>query len=215
MALPFRLYLVTDRFQCGLENLPARVASALRGGVGAVQLREKDLPSRALRELAAALLACCRRHGVPLLVNDRVDVALAVGADGVHLPANSFLPSEARRLLGPGKLIGVSTHHPAEVSAAHRAGADFAVFGPVFSTPSKQAFGPPAGLNGLRDAVKAAPIPVFAIGGIHAARVPEVLAAGAYGVAAISAILGAESPEQAARELCSLLAQSPCPRAGS
>jgi len=209
VALPFRLYLVTDRSHCGLEDLPARVEAAVRGGVGAVQLREKDLATSTLRALAAALLARCRAHGARLLVNDRVDVALAVGADGVHLPANSFAASDARRLLGPEKLIGVSTHHPSEVAAAHRAGADFVVFGPVFATPSKRALGQPLGLEVLREAVQAAPIPVFAIGGIRPPHVREALAAGAHGVAVVSAILGAASPEAAARELCSLLEKSP------
>jgi thiamine-phosphate pyrophosphorylase len=193
------LYLVTDRRVCGPEQLLVRVEAALRGGVSAVQLREKDLDGGALCRLASALLAICRRFGAPLLINDRVDVALAVDADGVHLPSNSFRAGEARSLLGSGKLVGVSTHNPTEVSAAANAGADFVVFGPIFETASKRAYGAPQGLTVLRAAVAAASIPVYAIGGITADRADEVRAAGAAGIAVINAILSDADSEAAAR----------------
>lgn len=167
----------------------------------AVQLREPDLEARALLELARELRAVTARYDALLLVNDRIDVALACGADGVHLPSHSFLVEDARTLLGPGRLIGVSTHLPHEVAAAKAAGADFAVFGPVFETPSKQAYGPPAGLEALAAAARISDLPVLAIGGITTDRAPELTARGAAGVAVIRALLEAEEPAAAARAL--------------
>lgn len=199
--ITFHLYLVTDRHKCAEGALVDRVESALSGGVGAVQLREKDMSGRALSELAAVLLRLCRRHGVPLLINDRIDVALAVGADGIHLPADSFPVAEARRLLGPRRLIAVSTHSEEEVADAYGAGADFAVFGPVFSTPSKSRYGPPLGLDRLRTATARAPIPVFAIGGVTPERAPYIRDAGAFGVAAISSLLSARHPAEVAQSI--------------
>ena len=193
------LYLVTDRRLATPGRLVDLVAAALRGGVGAVQLREKDLDGGPLRQLAAEILAVCRFAGALFLVNGRIDVAVAVGADGVHLPSDSFRVGEARSLLGPGKIIGISTHSAGEVARAARDGADYAIFGPVFATPSKSGFGEPQGLERLRLATSAAHIPVLAIGGITAERAPLVLAAGAAGVAVISALLAAEDVESAAR----------------
>jgi thiamine-phosphate pyrophosphorylase len=202
MADPYpRLYLVTDRHRtCGRPLLDV-VEQALLGGVDAVQLREKDLAGRALFELAAPLCALCHRYGARLLVNDRIDVALAVHADGVHLPANSFTPRDARRLLGPEALIGVSTHSLDDACAAQQAGADFIVFGPLFDTPSKRAFGPPVGLDALADVTRATSLPVVAIGGITAERAPAVQAHGTHGIAVIAAILAAPEPGAAARAL--------------
>jgi len=194
------LCLVTDRRLCGADQLVGRVEAALRGGVGAVQLREKDIDGGLLRELAAALLPVCRRHRAPLLINGRVDVALAVGADGVHLPSDSFRVAEARHLLGPERLIGVSTHAPDEVASAAAEGADYVAFGPLYETASKVRFGPPQGIDRLRRATAAASLPVLAIGGITPERVADVLAAGAAGIAVISAILASDDPEASARK---------------
>lgn len=194
------VHLVTDR-RLVSGSLAEVVDAALRGGADVVQLREKDLDGRELLALARQLLAACRGHGARLLINDRVDVALAVGADGVHLPSTSFRVAEARSLLGPDRIIGVSTHDPAEVRAAARDGADYAIFGPVFETPSKRAFGPPQGIERLRRATSAARLPVIAIGGITPARIAQVRDAGASGVATISAILTADDPESATRAL--------------
>ena len=162
-----------------------------------MQLRERDLSTRDLLALATRLRALTSRHGALLLVNDRIDVALACGADGVHLPAGSFAARDARALLGPRRLIGVSTHHPDEVAAAAESGADFVVFGPVHDTPSKRPYGPPLGLAALRRAA-AASIPVYAIGGIDAARAAEARRSGAAGVAVVRAILAAADPAAAA-----------------
>jgi thiamine-phosphate pyrophosphorylase len=195
------LYLVTDRTQTRGRPLLDVVEAALGAGVRAVQLRERTATGRELVELARALRTATRRCGAALLINDRIDVALACDADGVHLPARSFTIADARALLGPTRLIGVSTHAVDEVVAAARAGADFAVFGPVFATPSKHAFGPPLGLGALAAASKATALPVLAIGGIEAERVAAVKRHGAVGVAVIRAVLAADDPARAAGAL--------------
>lgn len=195
------LMLVTDRRTLRGGSLVTAVEVALRGGVNVVQLREKDLGGRELLALACSLRSLCHRYGARLLVNDRIDVALACGADGVQLPRDSFSPADARRLLGPGRLVGASTHSLAEVEAAVQGGADFVVFGPVFATPAKQRYGAPVGLDALRDVVQAAAVPVVAIGGITPANAGSVAACGAAGLAAIAALLAEVDPASAARAL--------------
>src|SRR5262245_46447926 len=197
----WRVYLVTDREQTNGRPLLEVIGAALRGGVGAVQLRERGLETRALLELATALRQATRAAGAALLINDRVDVALACEADGLHLPGHSFAVAEARTLLGPRRLIGISTHHPDEVAAAAAAGADFAGFGPGFATPSKAGYGPPLGLDALARARAAAALPLFAIGGVDASNAAAVRAAGADGVAVIRAVLAADDPAGAASAL--------------
>jgi thiamine-phosphate pyrophosphorylase len=200
-----RLVLVTDRRATGGRDLVDVVRAALDAGLPAVQLREKDLPGRELFALAEALRTATARVGALLLVNDRVDVAIAAGADGVHLGGGSMPAAVARRLVGPDALIGVSTHAPGEAPAD----ADFAFFGPVWETPGKTAVGP----GRLADAVAATVVPVLAIGGVTAARVPLALAAGAAGVAVIREILAARDPTVATRELLALT-RAPLPSTG-
>ncbi len=200
-AVDFRLYLVTDRTATGGRPLAAVVEACLGAGLGAVQLREKDLPAGELYRLAEELRRLTARHGARLLVNDRLDVALAVGADGVHLPGAGLPPEAARRILGPAGLVAVSTHRLDEARAAARGGADFVVFGPVYETPSKRPYGPPQGLEALAEVARGVPIPVFAIGGISADRVAEVRRAGAEGVAVIRALLAAPDPAAATGDL--------------
>lgn len=195
----FRVYFVTDRKQTAGRPLVDVVHAALDGGIRGVQLREKDLEGGALYALAERLRVLTRRYDARLLVNDRIDVALAVEADGVHLGHDSFPVETARSLLGPGRPIGVSTHSEEEIAAAQAA--DFIVFGPVYATPSKAAYGAPQGLEKLRRAVVQSTVPVLAIGGITATHVPEIIEAGAQGVALISAISAAPDPAQAARTL--------------
>lgn len=197
----FSLYLVTDRKATQGRPLLPLLEECLAAGVGAIQLREKDLSGRELYELAAGLRTLTRQHGARLLINDRIDVALAVDADGVHLPSDSFPPAEARRLVGPGKLIGVSTHSLDEAKAAQKEGADFIVFGPIFDTPSKRDYGPPFGVDGLSRVAASVSVPVFAIGGVKAESVRKLREAGARGVAVISAVLTAPSPGEAVKEL--------------
>jgi len=201
VTLDLSLYLVTDRRQTRGRTLIDTVHAALDGGARAVQLREKDLLGAELLRLATELRDLTVRYGAAFFVNDRVDVALAAGADGVHLGQNAIPPVTARRLLGSDRLIGVSTHTSAEVARAIEAGADFVVFGPVYWTPSKTPFGAPRGLEELASITACAQVPVLAIGGISAERVADVRSAGASGVAVISAIMSAEDPARAAREL--------------
>jgi len=200
------LYLVTDRTQTEGRDLLEVVNRALAGGVRAVQLREKDLPTLELYQLAGKLLARTRATGAALLINDRVDVALALDADGVHLTRKSLPPAEARGLLGPSKLLGISCHSPAELLEAVAGGVDFVVLGPIFETPSKRPYGPPLGSGALREARALTSLPLVAIGGIMPTRVPEVTAAGADGVAVISAVMAAPDPATAAADLLAAVA---------
>lgn len=205
---------MTDRRQAGGRDLLAVAGQALRAGVRAIQLREKDLATRDLYHLAEKLLAMTRAAGAALLINDRVDVAMALSADGVHLTRRSLPPREARDLLGAGKLVGISCHSLAEIREAEDGGVDFAVLGPIFETPSKAAFGPPLTAAALRQARGSTPLPILAIGGIQAARIPEVTAAGADGVAVISAVMAAPDPGAAAAELLAAVTSAQAARPG-
>jgi thiamine-phosphate pyrophosphorylase len=214
-----RVYLVTDRQQMGdgpgvVERVRRALhalergaadgdAGALRPQQVAIQLREKDLGGRALLELARALRAVTAAAGAALYVNDRVDVALAVAADGVHLGGGALSPAEVGAL-APGLRIGLATHSVAEVV---RAAADphvtFVVFGPIFDSPAKRALGrAPVGLDALRLAATS-PIPVLALGGVDPGSAAACAAAGAHGVAGIRFVLGAEDPARALGEIWS------------
>lgn len=198
-AVDFSLYLVTDRSQTRGRPLLEIVDECLASGLNAVQLREKDLAARELYDLARFLRALTRRVGARLFINDRVDVALAVDADGVHLAGHSLPVAVVRSAFRGVRLIGVSTHTIEEARAAQADGADFVVFGPIYDTPSKRAWGAPQGIEPLAKVSSELSIPVFAIGGITPERVPEVKSAGAHGVAVISAILSADRPGKAAK----------------
>jgi thiamine-phosphate pyrophosphorylase len=213
-AAGFQLYLITDRHLAAASGgLIATVEAALAGGAEieragtiAVQLREKDLEARELYELTLALRPICTRYGAPLIVNDRIDVAIAAGADGAHLASTSFDIAGARTLLGPSRLIGVSTHRLEEVTVAARDGADFAVFGPIYDPLSKGAYGPAKGLAALSVVVKAANgMPLYALGGINKSRAAEIaaLAPGSRpsGIAVIGAVFGTSAPSAATRDL--------------
>ena len=196
--LGFSLCLVTDRSQV-TGTLEEAVETCLGAGLKAVQLREKDLATRELFSMASALRRSTRRHGAKLLVNDRADVALAVGADGVQRAGTSLPVSTLRAISPPGFLIGASVHSVAEARAVEPEGADFLLFGPVYDTPSKRQYGPPQGLSVLERVASAVRLPVFAVGGVTPARVAEVTRAGASGVAVIAAILGSERPTDAVK----------------
>lgn len=199
MSPDWLLYLITDRHRVGSRDLHAAVADAIRGGVRAVQLREKDLPLRTLLPLAAEIRKLTAQMGAHLLINGRVDVVLAVDADGVHLRSDSLPTRAVRGVIGPNKFLGVSTHSLAEVERATDDGADFVTFGPVYETPAKARYGVPTGLDALAAVCRRARVPVYALGGITRARIPEVVAAGAHGVAIIGEIMSNRDIENAAR----------------
>ena len=201
LTADFGVYLVTDLAATRGRPLVELVAACLEGGVRAVQLRAKEVETRPLLDLATALRRLTARHGARLLVNDRADVALAVDADGVQLPGDGLPVEAARRLLGAGRLVAASTHSVAEAESAAEAGADFVVFGPVYDTPSKRRYGPPQGLKALGEVCRRVSVPVVAIGGITVARLGEIRAQGATGVAVIRALLDAEDARGAAAEL--------------
>ena len=202
-SVDFRLYLVTDRHQTTGRPLLSVVGRAVRAGVRAVQLRERDLPTRELLVLATEFQR--EMPEAKLFINDRVDLALALGTHGVHLREGSLPTPVARGLLRPQQLLGRSVHSLEGVAAAERQGADFVVLGPIYETPSKQAYGPPLGLGLLEQAARTARIPIFAIGGITGARVREVRGAGGFGIAVLSSILSASNVEQATDALCSAI----------
>ena len=166
-----------------------------------VQLREKDLSTPELLSLAQEIRRLTAQVPARLLINDRIDICLAVEADGVHLRSNSLPTRIARRILGDSKLMGVSTHSLEEAQRAQEEGADFITLGPIYETPSKVGYGPPLGLDILRAVRRRIKIPVLALGGIRKERIPEVLDAGADGIALISAILLAEDPRRSAIDL--------------
>jgi thiamine-phosphate pyrophosphorylase len=196
------LIVIADPTATGGRSLVDVVRGALAGGAPAVQLRAKAASTRELAELGRVLRQESLRSGALLFINDRVDVALAVDADGAHLGDDDLPLSAARAIVPRGFLLGRSVDVPEEVPAAIRGGADYLGVGPVRATGSKLDVGAPIGKGGVRAVVAAAgDVPVVGIGGITAADVPLVLAAGAAGVAVISSVMGAADPEAAVREL--------------
>ncbi len=201
MKVDFDIYLITDRKQTVGKPLGDVIESSLKGGIKAVQLREKELDDRELFTIAKRLKTLTHRFGAKLFINDRLDIALAVDADGLHLGQESVSPKVARKQFGENKLIGVSAHSLDEALRAADDGADFITIGPIYDTPSKRRYGKPIGLNELERVAKKLKIPAFAIGGIKKKKVGEVVNAGAHGIALISAVLKAKDPEKAAKEI--------------
>ena len=196
-----RLHVLTDITRQGRHDHAELARLALAGGADAIQFREKSGSTRGMIEIARALTGICRERGACLIVNDRLDVALAADADGVHLGLDDFPPSLARKLLGPDRVVGASALTVEEAIAGMRAGADYIGAGPVYATGSKPDAPLPIGAEGLRAIVRAVEIPVIAIGGVTAARVPEILATGAHGIAVIEAVAGDPDPTAATRRL--------------
>lgn len=189
----FRLYLIGDRKRTGGRPLPLVVEEAGRAGIAAVQFREKDLPLSVQLQIASEIQKATKRRRMKLFINDRIDLCLALDAEGIHLPSSGIPVHVARGILGAEKWIAVSCHSLEEVRRAEREGADFAVLGPVYDTPSKRAYGPPLGISYFQAAKRSSSIPLFAIGGVTRDRLGEVFDAGADGVAMISEIVSAEN----------------------
>ena len=203
MDLP-RLYLITDRALVPGGDLEAAVESALRGGAKLIQLREKDLSGGAMLRRAEAVLVLTRKHRARLLINDRVDVAAAVGADGAHLGSRGIPIREARKILGEKAILGYSAHTMEEAQMAGRLGADLGTLGPGVPT-RKEYSAPLLGLDGLQFACAELTVPVYALGGINAGNVTGAIEAGADGFALISSVFAGSDPEARARELVHLL----------
>ena len=197
----YSLYLVTDRALSLGRSTVEVVRAAIRGGVSCVQLREKGCSTREFMDEARLLKALLAGTGVPLFINDRLDVALAVGADGVHLGQNDLAIADARRLVGNRMIIGISPESVADAIRAEAEGADYIGASPVFTTPTKTDTAPPLGLDGLRAIRRAVQLPLVAIGGINADNAAAVLRAGADGLAVVSAIVSAPCPRTAAAGL--------------
>lgn len=194
-----RLYLVCGAFPDGSE-LPDLLREAVSGGVDMVQLRDKQLPEDELTAVANATRALCERLGVLLIVNDHPGVAIETGADGVHVGQDDTPIAQVRELVGADLLVGLSTHSPQEIDAVDPELVDYIGVGPVHQTPTKPGR-PAVGLELVRYAAEHAPVPFFAIGGLDAGNLAEVLDAGAERVCVLRAVAAAEDPEAAARAL--------------
>jgi len=202
-APDYSLYLVTDTGMCGERGVPKTVAAAVRAGVTMVQLRDPGAGDRELVALGRAVRDVLAGTGVPLLVNDRVDLVGEIGADGAHIGQGDMSVPRARALLGETRLLGLSVHDVGQVEAAreHGEALDYLGVGPVWATSTKPGHAPPGGPGRLRDVVAASPWPCVAIGGIDAGRIAEVRATGVAGAAVVSAICAADEPAAATREL--------------
>lgn len=199
--IDFKLYLITDRKQTEGKDIMEVLKSAFDGGVKAVQVREKDLSAKELSLLCEKIMKLALSYKTKVLVNDRVDIVLACGLDGVHLPSSGISAAEARKLMGEKKLIGVSTHSLDEAKDAEKQDADFVTFGPVFYTETKVKYGSPKGVEKLAEVAKEVNLPVFALGGINEVNVKDVINAGVYGISMISAIMRESNPKKKVEEL--------------
>ena len=214
MKPPFDLsvYLVTDPGLVGLRGVVGTVEAAVAGGATMVQLRDPHAKTRALVDVARAILAVTRPAGVPFIVNDRVDVALAAGADGVHVGQSDMRVAVARALAGPDMILGLSITAETDLDG-DLAGVDYLGVGPVYATGTKPDATPPMAVGGLAAIAARTRLPIVAIGGLHAGNAADVVAAGADGVAVVSAICAAPDPEAAARELRGIVAAARAARA--
>jgi len=204
----WKLYVILDRDAAEDRDLADLAAAAIRGGADALQLRDKTGSARRVMAQAARLLAITRPAGIPLIINDRADLARAAGADGVHLGQDDLPVAEARAILGAGRLIGKSSHSLDQAMAAGAEGPDYVGFGPVFPTPTKPDYGS-VGLDLISRVISAVRVPVVCIGGIDLATLPQVLASGAERVAVVRAVCKTADPEAATRALKHQLTQFP------
>jgi thiamine-phosphate pyrophosphorylase len=211
-SLPdLRLYLVLGAADTGSRPFEEVALQAAEGGVTAVQLRDKHMPARDQVAHAKRLKALLAPRGVAVLVNDRVDVARAADADGVHLGQSDLHPADARRLVGDSMVIGASVHNTAEADAVDRENVDYVGLGPVATTSTKADAEPAIGVQGVQQLHERVGLPAVAIGGVTAATAPSLAAAGVHGLAVISAICGAGDPAAAASELRAAFEAAPVP----
>lgn len=203
--LRLNLYVITDASLSkgrGHEEVARRAA---RSGADILQLRDKEMTTAQMVATAVRMRQIARDGGIPFIVNDRVDVALAAEADGVHVGQEDMPCALARRLLGPGRIVGVSVSSPSEAVRAEHDGADYVAVGPIYATASKADAGEPTGVGLIREIRQAVDIPIVAIGGINASNVEEVIRAGADGVAVISAVVAADDVAAATRNLAAAI----------
>lgn len=200
-----KLYLVTDRSIAGKRDIADIVLDAVKGGVTMVQLREKNISTREFVELAVRLKQVLAPYEVPLIINDRVDVAIASGADGVHIGQSDMPYRIAREMLGYDRIIGLSVENPAQVEEANCLDVDYIGVSPVFATPTKTDTAEPFGLEGLKKAVAMSAHPTVGIGGMNPDTAASVMATGTDGIAVVSAIVGAKSPREASRNLIKII----------
>jgi thiamine-phosphate pyrophosphorylase len=204
--IDFKLYLITDnKLVTRHSSLISAVRKALKGGVKAVQLREKNLETLELLKIADKIRDLTKQFNASFFINDRFDIALAVGADGVHLTQNSIPAAAVRKAVKKKLLIGVSTHSLKEAREAEKGGADFITVGPVYRTPSKLKYGKPIGLDTLQKITSSVSLPVFAIGGVKSSNIKFIKEAGAYGAAMIREVLASNNINRKTRELVNLL----------
>jgi thiamine-phosphate pyrophosphorylase len=208
MAVDYALYLVTDRAILGDRDLLTAVEQALQGGVTMLQLREKTASSRDFYQLAVKMRELAAAYQVPLIINDRLDIALAADAGGLHVGQDDLPITVARRILGPGKILGYSVSTVEEAVYGEQNGADYLGAGPVYATGSKDDAGRPIGIDVLRRIKQGVAIPVVGIGGIGEVNILDVKRAGADGASVISAIMGSGDPKRAAGALAAAWRQS-------
>ena len=199
--MDWRLCLIADTETVGRENVIPAIKDAVEAGVSIIQLRGKKLETRDFLGLSLQAAEALRRRNIPLIINDRVDICLACGADGVHLGQDDLPLKFARKILGKERLVGISINTAEEAMEAEREGADYLGVGPVFFTQTKFDLRPPVGLEGFRIIRKRVKIPILAIGGINSENAGEVMRAGSDGVAVISAIMASNSIKRATRNL--------------
>lgn len=204
-AFDLSIYLITDSVLSGARGVVEVVEMALAGGATMIQYRDPDAKTRVMVEESRAILALTRPAGVPFVVNDRVDVALAVGADGVHVGQSDMRVADVRRLIGPGPILGLSITSEADLDVSDFGGVDYLGVGPVFATSTKPDAAPPINVGGLEAIVARTKIPIVAIGGLHAGNAADAITAGAAGVAVVSAICAAPDPTAATRELVGIV----------
>jgi thiamine-phosphate pyrophosphorylase len=205
MRFDLSLYVITDRALARGRPLEEIVAAAIRGGATMIQLREKERPVREIVDTGRRLLEITRPAGVPLIVNDRVDVAMAIDADGVHVGQDDLPVADARRLVGPDKIVGASAGTVQEAVQAEADGADYVGVGSIFATATKPDAGPAIGPEAISEIRTVVRIPIVAIGGITPANAAEAIHAGAHGVAVLSAVVGADDVREAARRLAEVV----------